>query len=79
MLKYKINVISALKDAGYSTYKIRNEKIFTEAQLQHLREDHLLTHDALDKLCRLLNCQPGDLLEYIPNKDKPKPSPMGKP
>ena len=69
MLKYKINVISALKEAGYSTYKIRNEKIFTEAQLQHLRRNHLLTHDALDKVCQLLNCQPGDLLEYIPNKE----------
>ena len=70
MLKYKINVITALKEAGYSTYKIRNEKIFTEAQLQHIRRNHLLTHDALDKLCRLLELQPGDLLEYVPDSDK---------
>ena len=68
MLKYKINVISALKEAGYSTYRIRNEKILTESQLQHLRRDHLLTHDAIDKLCGLLNCQPGDLLQYIPDE-----------
>ena len=69
MLKYKINVIAALKEAGYSTYRIRNEKILTEAQLQHIRRNHLLTHDALDKLCRLLDCQPGDLLEYVPESD----------
>ena len=67
MLVYKINVIAALREAGYSTYKIRNEKILTEAQLQHLRTNHLLTHDALNKVCQLLNCQPGDLLEYIPD------------
>lgn len=67
MLRYKIDVIAALKKAGYSTYRIRNEKILTEAQLQHLRRDHLLTHDALDKLCGLLNCQPGDLVEFIPD------------
>ena len=69
MLRYKINVIEALKEAGYSTYRIRNEKILTEAQLQHIRRNHLLTHDALDKLCRLLDCQPGDLLEYVPDKE----------
>ena len=69
MLRYKINVIAALKEAGYSTYRIRNEKILTEAQLQHIRRNHLLTHDALDKLCRLLDCQPGDLLEYVPESD----------
>ncbi len=66
MLKYKIDVLAALRQAGYSTYKIRKEKIFTEAQLQNIRNDHLLTHDALDKLCRILNCQPGDILEFIP-------------
>jgi len=69
VLKYKINLISALRDAGYSTYKIKKEKIFTQAQLQHMRENHLLTHDTFDKLCRLLNCQPGDILEYVPDED----------
>jgi len=23
--------------------------------------------DVLDKMCRVLNCQPGDLLEYVPD------------
>ena len=68
MLRHKIDIIAALRAAGYSTYKIRNEKILTESQLQHLRRNHLLTHDAFDKLCRLLNCQPGDLVEYIPDE-----------
>ena len=69
MLRYKINVIAALREAGYSTYKIRQEKIFSEPQLQNIRRNHLLTHAALDKLCRLLNCQPGDILEYVPDEE----------
>lgn len=69
MLRYKTNVIAALKEAGYSTYKIRQEKIFSEPQLQHLRNNHLLTHDAMNKLCRILNCQPGDILEYVPDEE----------
>lgn len=26
--------------------------------------------DVLDKLCTALNCQPADIMEYVPNKDK---------
>lgn len=67
MIKYKIDIISALKNNGYSTYKIKQEKIFNQSQLQQLRNDKLLTQDALNKVCFLLDCQPGDILEYIPD------------
>ena len=26
--------------------------------------------DTLDKICRALNCQPGDILEYVPEEQK---------
>lgn len=68
MIKYKIDIIQALKNKGYSTYKIRKEKIFNESQLQQMRDNKLLTQDVLNKVCTLLNCQPGDLLEYIPDE-----------
>lgn len=67
MIKYKIDIIQALKNKGYSTYKIRKEKIFNESQLQQIRDNKLLTQDALNKVCTLLDCQPGDILEYIPD------------
>lgn len=67
MIKYKIDIIQALKQVGYSTYKIRKEKIFTESQLQQMRDHKLLTQEALNKICTLLDCQPGDILEYIPD------------
>ena len=67
MIKYKIDIIQALKNKGYSTYKIRKEKIFNESQLQQMRENKVLSQDALDKLCSLLNCQPGDIMEWVPD------------
>lgn len=70
MIRYKNDVLKMLKNKGFNTNKIRNEKIFTEAQLQNIRKNHLLTHDALDKLCSLLQCQPGDILEWLPNVDQ---------
>ena len=67
MIKYKIDIIQALKQVGFSTYKIRKEKIFTESQLQQMRDHKLLTQEALNKVCTLLDCQPGDILEYVPD------------
>ena len=66
-IKYKINVLAALKSAGYSTYKLRKEKIFNETVLQKFRDNELVTADNLALLCELLNCQPGDVLEYVPD------------
>ncbi len=70
MIRYKIDVLSALKNIGYSTYKIQKEKIFNQSQLQQIRDNKILTQDALNKLCTLLDCQPGDILEYVPDEEK---------
>lgn len=73
MIRYKIDVLSALKNIGYSTYKIQKEKIFNQSQLQQIRDNKILTQDAMNKLCSLLDCQPGDILEYIPDENIPDP------
>lgn len=67
-VNYKIDVLSELKSKGFSTYKIRKEKIIGESVLQQLRNKELVSWASIDKICELLNCQPGDLLEYIPEK-----------
>lgn len=63
-MKYKIDVISALKDAGYNTSTIRKEKIMGEAMLQKIRSGQMVSWATMETLCELLNCQPGDLIEY---------------
>lgn len=70
LIKYKLDIIQALKNIGYSTYKIRKEKIFNESQLQQMRENKILAQDAMNKLCTLLDCQPGDILEYVPDENE---------
>lgn len=69
-IKYKINVLAALKSAGYSTYKLRKEKIFNETVMQKFRDNELVTSENLALVCELLGCQPGDILEYVP-EDQP--------
>ncbi len=64
-VKYKIDVLAALKDAGYSTYKLRKEKLIGESVLQQIREGVPVSWTNLSRICSLLNCQPGDILEYV--------------
>ncbi len=72
-IRYKIDVLEALKKAGYSSYKIRQEKLLGERVLSRLRHQESVSYDVLALICKLLNCQPGNLLEYIPDDtDKPK-------
>ena len=38
MITYKIDVYTKLKEKGYNTTKIRNEKILSESSLQKIRK-----------------------------------------
>ena len=69
MIRYKVDLLDLLKKKGYSTYRIRNEGIFSQSQLQNIRDGKLLTQRCLNKICELLNLQPGDVLEYVPDKE----------
>ena len=64
-MKYKIDIIAALKDAGYNTNRIRKEKIMGEAMLQKIRSGQMVSWATMESLCELLNCQPADLIEYV--------------
>lgn len=65
-VQYKINILAALKEAGYSSTRIRQEKLIGQATLQQLRHGELVSWATINTICRLLECQPGDILEYVP-------------
>ena len=64
-LQFKIDILTALKDKGYTSYRIRQEKILSESTLQKIRSGSGISWDTIETLCRLLDCQPSDLMEYI--------------
>ena len=64
MIIYKVDILAELKKAGYNTSRIRKENIFGEQTLQKIRKNQVVYGNTLDKLCELLQCQPGDILEY---------------
>lgn len=67
-ITYKINVLAALKKAGYTTYRLRKEKILGESVIQQLREKVAVSWTNIATICKLLGCQPGDILKYEPNE-----------
>ncbi|MBQ8615985.1 MAG: helix-turn-helix transcriptional regulator [Clostridia bacterium] len=63
-INYKVNIMEALKEAGYSSTRIRNEKLIGESYMTQLRRGELVSWKTMDTICSLLNCQPGDLLTH---------------
>ena len=65
---YKIDILDALKKAGYSSTRIRNDKLMGQATLQQLRHGELVSWKNIETICKLLRCQPGDILVYVPDE-----------
>lgn len=63
-LKYKLDILEALKEKGYSSYYLRKEKLLSESTIQKLREGEGVSWDNLNTLCKLLECDISDILEY---------------
>lgn len=63
-LKYKIDILSALKSAGYTTYRLQKDNLLSQSTIQKLRDKEPISWANIEKICKLLNFQPGDILEY---------------
>ena len=64
-LTYKIDVLSALKEKGYNTTRLRKEKILAESTIQKLRDRSPISWANIAQICDLLDCQPDFFLENI--------------
>ena len=61
-IRYKVDIMAELKKKGYSSTKIREEKLMGQSYLQH---GELVSWKTIDTICSLLECQPGDLIEFV--------------
>ena len=64
-IKYKIHILAGLKEKGYSTYRIRKNKLMGEATVQKLRNKEPVSWENISTICKLLECRPGDIMEYV--------------
>lgn len=62
-------LLDLLDARGISLYHLKRDKVIGTATLDKLRkgEGHVDTR-SIESICRYLNCQPGDIMEYIPEE-----------
>ena len=68
-ISYKIDVLAKLKECGYSTYRIRKENIIGQSTITRLNKSKPVSWDNISIICKLLSCQPGDIVEFIPEEE----------
>jgi putative transcriptional regulator len=70
MWKYKTDILKELSNRGYTSTKIRKDKILSQATLQNIRQGKGITTDTINTLCIILRCQPSDIIEIVPTDDE---------
>lgn len=65
MLVYKINVLESLKESGYNSTRILKEGLISQSAMQRLRKNEMVGIKTIEKLCELLDMQPGNIIKYV--------------
>jgi len=69
-IKYD-KLLKMLEERGYTSYKIKQEKLIGQGTLTAIKNGTGgLDAKTISKLCALLACQPGDIMEYLPEEQE---------
>lgn len=59
-------LFSLLRERGITTYTIRKDNLISQAALTKMKNGTgSIDTRTLERLCALLHCQPGDIMEYV--------------
>ena len=68
MIRYKIDILYALKCRGFSSTFLRHNKILSESAMSSLRHNNPVSFVTLDRICALLGRDVSELIEFIPDE-----------
>lgn len=68
MISYK-KLLQLCEERNINSYTMKKNKIIGQAAWISLKEGKDVRVSTINALCKYLDCQPGDLLEYIPDED----------
>lgn len=68
MIIYK-PFLKLLIDKNMKKQDLVNSGILSWTTMAKIEKNQNISLDVIEKICKFLNCQPGDLLEYIPEKE----------
>lgn len=55
------------KEKGITSYTIKKEKIVGQSAWKKIHENGHIDTRTIEALCKYLDCQPGDIMEYVPD------------
>ena len=74
-MPFKYDKLFALMSSrGVTTYTIRKQNIVSQASLTKMKngEGNIDTR-TLERICSYFKCQPGDIMEYVPDPEEGNP------
>ena len=67
MIYYKIDVLKELKNKNLTTYTLQKQGILGSSTINKIKNNNYnISMEVLNKLCDLLQLQPGDIIGYKP-------------
>ena len=64
-IKYD-KLLALLDEKGITSYTVKKDNLIGQATFKKIKEGGDIDTRTISKLCALLNCQPGDIMEYVP-------------
>lgn len=68
MISYK-PLFEMMKKKDISSYKLIRDEIIDAKTMQNIRTGKGITTYTLEKLCRVYECTPNDLIEFVDDED----------
>ena len=62
-------LLEIFRERGITSYTIKKENIIGQASYKKIKEGGDIDTRTIAKLCKYLDCQPGDILEYVPDEE----------
>ncbi len=70
VISYKMDILKALAEKGYTCNRMRREKILSESTMQNIRKGKNITTETINTICVILRCQPSDILSVEPTDEE---------
>jgi DNA-binding Xre family transcriptional regulator len=67
MISYQ-KLVKMLAEKGVTSYTVKKSGAIGQATWRKIHEGGHIDTRSINALCALLNCQPGDILEYVPDE-----------
>ena len=68
MISYD-NLWNVMREKGISQYALIKNYHISPAQITRLKRNESVSTHTLEMFCKILNCEVGDIMRYIPDRE----------